>query len=477
MTTTLEEQTEQSTGAGPFFFQRRFFPMWSSFVLGAFTDNMLKQALLIGLTFNALITLPGVANGEAIVPYAGALFPLAMFLFSPVAGQFADKYDTKLLFRMTKIVELGLMSFAAISFYLISTPLRSLAGPALVTLLFFMGIQSAFFSPVRIAAMPKYLHTDELVRANAICNGGLYVAILLGLLMGGGLITLGQGPVIVGAVLFFAALAGWLMIRLAPPAGADDPAHRIDWNILTQFINQARHVIDEPPVIHPMLGIALFFFISTAVTIAVPLYAKDTLNADGTVATAIMGLFAIGALVGAVISAMLSKKRTGLGFASGAMIIAAIATVALFFASSGFAQEGPQAGAGEFFSRPHGLLLAGLFMTCSAAMGVYTVPLQAAVQRRAKPQHRARIMAAGNMLNALTAGAGSLSVASVTGTALAPHEAFLGIAALQAAIAVYMVIRRRNMPEGLYDAGTLDANEPLEVIPPSLLATEQEREE
>lgn len=425
--------------------------MWVAFVLGAFTDNVLKQALLIGLTFQALITLPGVADGASIVPVAGALFPLAMLVFSPIAGQVADKYETRNLFRLTKFVEFLLMVLAAAGFLMLDTPLSVIAGPVLVLALFLMGVQSAFFSPVRISAMPKYLTSQELIRANAFCNGGLYTSILVGLLLGGMLIIMENGPVIVSIVLALAALAGWLVIRAAPEAAPDDPGLTIEYNPLTLIQRQIGYVAKEPPVVRPLIGIGLFFLVSTAVTIAVPIYADETLNADGSVATAIMGLFAIGALIGAVISALLSRGRSGLGFATSAMTVATLASIALYIASALFSHDGDRLNAMQFLSRPDGWLLAGLFMTCSAAMGVFTVPLQAAVQRRAKPQHRARIMASGNMLNALTAGIGSLSVLFVTNTSMTPHGAFLAIAGLQGAITLYMVMRRRAVPEGLYD--------------------------
>ena len=84
--------------AGNFFFQRRFLPMWSAFVLGVFTDNMLKQALLIGLTYK-VITLPGISDPAVILPFAGALFALAVFMFSPLSGQVADKYENSFMCR------------------------------------------------------------------------------------------------------------------------------------------------------------------------------------------------------------------------------------------------------------------------------------------------------------------------------------------------------------------------------------------
>ncbi len=94
----------------PLFFQRRFLPMWTALSLGAFTDNMLKQALSVALIY-ALIAAPLIGNDDAL-PVVGALFPIAMLIFSSIAGQLADKYETAMMFRRTKFIELLLMIIA-----------------------------------------------------------------------------------------------------------------------------------------------------------------------------------------------------------------------------------------------------------------------------------------------------------------------------------------------------------------------------
>ena len=153
----------QINKSAPLFFQRRFFPMWTALSLGAFTDNMLKQSLSIALAYGVIVV-PFIANDDAI-PIVGSFFPISMLLFSTIAGQMADKFETSLMFRRTKFIEFLLMVLAAVGFITGWSLLAILA-------LFLMGAQSAFFSPVRTGAMPKYLQTDELVRGNALCSGG-----------------------------------------------------------------------------------------------------------------------------------------------------------------------------------------------------------------------------------------------------------------------------------------------------------------
>ena len=60
-----------NTQGGMFFFQRRFMPMWLGQCLGAITDNALKQALIIGLTFKVFTF--GDMNGDDLFAFFGCL--------------------------------------------------------------------------------------------------------------------------------------------------------------------------------------------------------------------------------------------------------------------------------------------------------------------------------------------------------------------------------------------------------------------
>ena len=430
----------------PMFFQRRFFPMWTAFSLGAFADNMLRQALIIGIGFG-VITLPGFDNGAEAIPIVGSFFAIAMFVFSSISGQIADKYETSFLFRRIKLAEVLLMTLAAVGFLLKS-------GPLLVLTLFAMGAQSAFFSPVRIAAMPKYLHADELVKGNAFCNAGLFVAILTGLFFGGVLIESANGTYLLSALLFGVSFAGWLAIRFAPEAPADAPSLKLDFNMPRQALRIMSFAFTSQGVTRPLLGAAAFYYMTTLVTVLVPIYTREIWGAGGSVANIIMGLFAVGAGLGAMSAAMLPGKRSGLGFATlgiggASMLIFAIYIIGL--TAPAVPADGELRSVAAFFALPYIPLLCALFALSSAALGLYMVPLQAATQRRAPPERRARIMAAGNMLNAAAATAGSLSVLGVTNAGLAPDRAFLFVVILQAAIAGYMTHRWKNAPNGLYD--------------------------
>ncbi len=441
----------------PLFFQQRFLPMWTALSLGAFADNMLRQALMVGLAFGA-IGMSGVENPDSAIPVIGGLFAVAMLVFSPVAGQIAEKYETAMLFRRIKFVEILLMAVAAVGF-------ATKSGWILTAAMFGMGAQSAFFSPVRMSSMPKYLKPDELVRGNALCSAGLFTSVLIGMFLGGLLIAGARGGLYVAAILFAAAFFGWLSILKAPRAAATEPGLRLDWNILLQSFRIIGFAFKSPGVARPTLGTAFFWFVSTLVTVNVTFYARSSLGGDEALTTTIMGLFAIGASLGAMTASALSKRRSGLGFSTLGIALSAVMTVAVYALTDAAKSDAPGASVALLFNSPAGVALALAFFLSAAFMGLYVVPLQAATQRRAPSPLSARIMAASNMLNAAAAFAGSLSVLIVTQTALDPHTAFLLVAALQASVALYMWRRRRRVPAGLHDESlvveTRDAEAPV----------------
>ena len=429
--------------SAPLFFQQRFFPMWTALALGAFTDNMLKQALSIALVYS-IFTAPLISNDDAL-PIVGSLFPIAMLIFSSLAGQVADKYETALMFRRTKLAEFALMVLAAIGFMTKSTLILVLA-------LFLMGAQSAFFSPSRTGAMPKYLQPDELVRGNALCSGGLFVSVMLGILIGGLLIAMPNGPMLVSIILVSAAFIGWRVILLAPEAAANAPDLKIDWNIFRQTFVLFGFAFRSPGVAHPVFGVAVYWLLGAFVSVATPLFVRDTLIADETVVTTLMGLFAIGAALGAGIASSLAKGKSGLRYSFGAAVIASISTMIVFSISiSAPYAAGDLRNFSVFFSEWRAFVIAAGFLAASTAMSVFAVPMMAAVQRRAPSDRRSRILAANNMLNGAGAIIGSWLVFSITRTQLSAAYVFLAVASAQGLIAMYMLYRRSRVPEGLYD--------------------------
>ena len=428
------------------FFQRRFLHMWLGQSFGALADNMNRQVLLIGVPFGT-VALVGFENSDAAIPLIGALFPIAMLIGSMFGGQFAEKYETREMFRLTKIAELALMMLAALGLIINQ-------GWFIVTALFGMGLQSAFFNPTRQSAMPKYLRRDELIRGNGLVNAGLYACILLGYGIGGALIAIEpRGSIYAAFVLMAFSGLGLAAVWHAPRAAATHPDLSIDWSGIRPALAMIRFTMSEAGVIRPLLGIALFYFASTAITVLLPIFCRDTLGADGSATTMIILLFAVGAGIGAIGSAILARNGTGLGLSTIGISLSCGFMIIVYFVSRTFdpVSDGPLLNATALFSQPNGIVLGALLCLSSVSMGLYLAPLQAAMQRRAPDERRARILAVGNMLYALAAMLGSLAVLGITQTALHPEQAFIIIALLLLATSAYMLRRHFTVPQGLYD--------------------------
>ena len=94
--------------------ERRFAPFFGVQFLGAFNDNVYKNALIILLAFQAtqLTTL----SSGLLVNLCAALFILPYFLFSATAGQLADKYEKSSIIRLVKLAEIVFMTIGAAGF-------------------------------------------------------------------------------------------------------------------------------------------------------------------------------------------------------------------------------------------------------------------------------------------------------------------------------------------------------------------------
>ena len=156
--------------------QRRFAPFFVTQCLGALNDNILRNGLVMLVAFNLL---PGAGeNADEFANVVAALFILPFVLFSAIAGQFADKFDKSGLVRRVKAMEIVLMLGAAAA-------LTADSVNALIALVFAMGLQSTLFGPIKYGILPQLVSRDELVGANGLVEGGTYIAIIIGLLIGG----------------------------------------------------------------------------------------------------------------------------------------------------------------------------------------------------------------------------------------------------------------------------------------------------
>ncbi|NNC76916.1 MAG: MFS transporter [Woeseiaceae bacterium] len=409
--------------------QRRFAPFFATQFLGALNDNVFRNGFLILATFQGVLIFG--MNHSLLANVAGALFILPFMLLSATAGQIADKYEKSFLMRRIKMLEIVLMMIAGTAFLTESYLL-------LLLVLFLMGCQSTLFGPVKYAYLPQQLDTSELVGGNALVESGTYIAIILGLIIGG--ITVGynpDSPILVAGCLVGFALAGYFASRQIPPTRAVDPGlnvHLNPWRETWRIIGYAK---EDRSVFLSILGISWFWFFGSAMTLQLPAYTLDILNGNEFVTTALLATFAIGVGIGSLLCERLSGHRIELGLVPFGSIGLSLFAIDLYFAAP-VAELVAVDSIREFVSRPGTWRVLADLTLLGAFGGFYSVPLYALIQQRSKRQHLSRIIAANNIINSVFMVAASLISITVLSLGFSIPELFLVIATLNAIVAIYI---------------------------------------
>ncbi len=412
--------------------ERRFGPLLLSQSFGAFNDNVFKYSLIILITYSGL-QLQGIPR-DVLVPVAATIFTLPLFLFSAIAGQIADRFPRAQVLKMAKLAEIALMIIAALGFLLNS-------GPVLFITLFFMGAQSAIFSPAKQAALPHYLSRKELVPGNALMSGTLFLSILTGSLLGTLVILRPNGPEIIALTLVILSVLGWLSMRLLPTKPAAVPGLKLNWNIVSGTWHTMANLVTEPRAMRPLIGVAWFWAASAASVTVLPLFIRDALYMDESVVSVFMVVFTIGAAIGSLGCAAATRHRDILWLSIIGAVLLSVFAVDVFFASAGRA-EAPYGDLGVFFSDKRNWRLLFDFFAMSTFSGVFVVPLQAMSQHRAPEASRARILAGGAVMNAAGASMGQLALIGVARANFPLSSTYVGIAVISLLFAIFMIYRR-----------------------------------
>jgi MFS family permease len=413
---------------------RRFSPLFFTQFLGAFNDNLYKNALVILIIFQGS-SLYGI-DTNIIVTLSAGIFILPFFLFSATAGQLADCYEKSQLIRRVKILEIVIMSLAIIAFYNQNILM-------LIILLFLMGTQSSLFGPLKYSILPQHLASEELTGANGLISMGTFLAILLGTILGGILISIADnGALIIGCLVIILAILGFLTSRYIPTA-ASTAKIKVNWNIATETIKIMRYALEDRSVFIAIIAISWFWFIGATYLSQVPAYSKYILGSNNEVVTLLLSMFSIGIGLGSMLCERMSNGRIEPGLVPLGAIGIIIFSIDIYFSSLHFiALSLPEAqmNAMQFLEIAASwrvlldLALIGLFG------GFYIVPLNAMVQKRSKPNHRARVIAANNILNALFMVISALSTVAVLQSGFTIADIFLSLGILTAIVTAILFI-------------------------------------
>ncbi len=403
---------------------RRFLGLFAAQFLGAAHDNLLKAAVVVLVSFD-----DDPAAGAALATLAAGLLMLPFLLFSPLAGELADRYGKPRLVRLTKAGEMVLALFA-----LVLLPAREAA--ALLALVFLMGTQSTFFGPLKYGLPPAWYAGDRLVLANGLLQGSTFVAILLGTFAGGVLVATAGPRVVAGSGLVVAILGflASLLLPEEPPAAPDAPLHA---NPLPAHRALFAWLAGEPVLARTVLALSGFWALGAVYLGQVPAHARTAVGASAEEAGWLLGAFVVGIVLGGLAAVPLRRGRLGPRLPVLAMVLVGLAGLDLALLPG--AVRDP---ARPLFEDPAGWRLALDVTAVAFGGGLFAVPLLTTLQRTAPATHRGRAIAANNVVNALAVVVAS-GLAAAAPLAGVPVAGVLLVCALSALLLALWVGRRR----------------------------------
>lgn len=374
---------------------RRFLPMFITQFFGALNDNVYKQSLLLVITYGWINQQS--ADISTLNNLAALLFILPYFIFSATAGQIADKYERSQLVRGIKTLEIVIMLIGSAGFLLGHLWLLLLA-------LFLMGTHSTFFGPIKYAILPEILKPNELMSGNALFQSGTSIAILIGMILGGAVISASQGNLIwISLTVVTIAILGYISSHFVLKQNVTSPDLKIDWNFFRTSLQTLKYAKSLPIVFLILLGNSWYWFYGATYLTQIPQLTQQNLHASENVVSLLLTFFSVGIGVGSLLCRKIGGSEVNLKMVP----IGAIGlTVFAFYlaASLAFVPErtGEMLGLKEIFTLGlsyYHIMFAVTLLGISG--GFYIVPLYAMMQAFSPRSHRARVVAANNILNAV----------------------------------------------------------------------------
>jgi acyl-[acyl-carrier-protein]-phospholipid O-acyltransferase/long-chain-fatty-acid--[acyl-carrier-protein] ligase len=410
---------------------RRFAPLFWCQFFSAFGDNFLKTALVFLILFQI-----GGADSGVLITLAGATLIFPFFLLSGLGGELADRYDKALVAQRLKLAEIGVAALAVAGFAVHSVALLFVA-------VGLYGTIAALFGPIKYGILPDHLARSELTAGNALVEGGTFLAILIGTIVAG-LAAKGGGDLIHFAwLMMVSSLACWGASCFIPPTGEGAPQLAINRNIFASTAALIKYVRSEPRLWWGTLVTSWFWLVGALVMSLLPPLVSFQIGGTEAVVTVFLAIFSVAVAVGSALAAWLAHGRIILLPTLFGALLLGLFSLDLGWTASAVAPATQPLAVGAFFAAPYGIHLAIDLAGLAAAGGLFIVPTFTAVQAWAGADHRARAVAAVNVLNAafMVVGAVVLAILQKLGLHSPLLFALLGVANL-----IVAVVIGRTMP-------------------------------
>jgi acyl-[acyl-carrier-protein]-phospholipid O-acyltransferase/long-chain-fatty-acid--[acyl-carrier-protein] ligase len=412
---------------------RRFAPLFWTQFFSAFSDNFLKNALVFLILFSPSIS---ASSAESLITLAAAIFIAPYFFLSALGGEMADRYDKALIAQRLKLGEIGVALVGVLGFATHSVFIMFIA-------LFLFGVIGSLFGPIKYGILPDHLQRSELPAANALVEGATFIAILLGLIVGGLAAKGGGDPTIFAMLLILFSVMCWGASQFIPPTGQAAPDLVIRANIFASTGSLISHLRDDRRIWWGAMVTSWFWLVGSVSLSLLPPMVKNILGGTEEVVTACLAIFSISIAVGSGLAAWLAAGRIILLPTLLGAVLLGLFSIDLGWSLWGVAPPPTPQGIRDIFTSGRGIHMAIDLAGLAIAGGLFIVPTFSAVQAWAGTDRRARVVAGVNVLNAAFMTFGALLVALVQAFGMTTAELF---AALGGCSLIVAALVGRTMP-------------------------------
>ena len=354
--------------------QRGFWCLMGTQFQNAFSDNALKQLIILVLMTSAAASAGG-GSQDRMVSLVTAVFSAPFILFAMLGGWLADRNSKQRVMVNVKVAEMGIMAFAGLALATGNLVLNLAA-------VFLMGCHSAIFAPSKYGILPEILPHEKLSWGNGILALLTFLGVILGTVAAGLFSDAFKGlEWIAGPILMGIALLGWLLSRQITPVPAANPTCPVRINPVTNLWRQLMIIKQDRDLWRACWGNTGFYFISALVMMNVVVFGRGVLNLNDTQNSLMNVWLALGIGLGSVVAGYASRGHIEYRLVPIGALGLALSTVPMGI-------EG---------------VTAGTFGICMATLGfsagLFIVPIVSVIQHRPAPEDKGSVQGAVSSLS------------------------------------------------------------------------------
>ena len=369
--------------------------------LVAFNDNLFRWLIIpIGKCTSGWNE-----NPTRIITLGGICFLVPFLIFTPYAGYCSDRFSRNRVIVGAKIAEIVVILFgiAAINAHSVSF---------MLIVLFFLGAQSAFFSPAKYSSLPMAVPESRIAEANGLYSATTLAACIGGQFLGGFLFDHttrfdGHGQPFLdtggsvhwhlwAAALLTVAVLGLITSLFIPRFKAAAPETPFPWNPCAQIFRDLRFLIRRRALFGIAMASTFFWGMATLAQSNTDFFGTKYLMVSQTHAMVLLVIITVGLAIGALLAGRISRGQIMMSLVPKAAL--GIILFAVLLGLTPAVRTGGEPGSPLSF--PYIYAAVALFLL-GAAAEMFDIPLQAAIQVRAPHEHRGRVLAAYNFFSFL----------------------------------------------------------------------------